>query len=154
MYLIGFIGLILGIVGVSTTSDSGPFRANGEVQGAMGIFIAVFVIMTVMTIWLASQLGSAMSVWQKKLFLAIGLSWPFLLIRLVYSAMGDFSTDPRFTVLSPTASNTNVTIYLCMSVLEELIAMAFCVFFGMSSVNEKDRALGFQKNSGLATAQV
>ncbi|KAJ5832385.1 hypothetical protein N7474_000696 [Penicillium riverlandense] len=154
LYLLGFLGLILGIVGVSIMKDKGPFRANGEVKAAMGIFIALFVVITLATGWLASQLGSAMSVWQKKLLLAIGLSWPFLLIRLIYSAMGDFSTDTRFTVLSPKASNTNVTIYLCMSVLEELVAMGFCVIFGMSSENQKERKLGSETNFGLETANV
>ncbi|KAJ5604814.1 hypothetical protein N7510_009968 [Penicillium lagena] len=152
LYLLGFLGLILGIVGV--TLMNGHFSANGEVKAAMGIFIALFVVITLAAGWLASQLGTTMSVWQKKLFLAIGLSWPFLLIRLIYSAIGDFGSDARFTVLSPTASNTNVTIYLCMSVLEEIVAMAFCVIFGMLSVNGKERSLGFDMNSGRDTAQV
>lgn len=131
--LAGFLGLILGIVGVSIMDDKGPFQPNSEVKAAMGIFIAVFVIMIGLTVRLGLQLGSTIRPWQKKLFLAIVLSWPFLLVRLVYSAMGDYSNDRRFVI------GGNTTIYLCMSVLEEIVAMVLCVVFGMLAVGEKER---------------
>lgn len=131
--LLGFLGLILGIVGVSIMNDNEAFHANSEMKATMGIFIAVFGIMTVLTGWLILNLWFTIREWQKKLFLAIILSWPFLLIRLVYSAMGDFRTDGRFVI---GGSNT---IYLCMDVLEEIAAMALCVGYGVSSMREKER---------------
>lgn len=101
---------------------------------AMAIFIALFVVMILSTLVLALQLGSAMHRWQKKLFLAIVLGWPFLLVRLVYSAIADFGDDQRFSIVGGSD-----TIYLCMDVLEEIAAMAICVVFGWSAVKEKER---------------
>lgn len=132
--LAGFIGLIFGIVGVSLAHDSLPFRPNGEVKAAMGIFIGVFVIMVLMTVWLALQLRFTAKSWQKKLFLGSILSWPFLLVRLVYSSMGDFTDNGRFAVLTG-----NNTIYLVMDVLQEIIAVGLCVAFGISAAVGKDR---------------
>lgn len=109
------------------------FHANSEMKAAMGIFLAVFTIMTFLTGWLVLQLWFTLCEWQKKLFRAIVLSWPFLLVRLVYSAMGDYGSDARFVI---GGSNT---IYLCMDVLEEIFAMALCVGFGLSAMREKER---------------
>jgi hypothetical protein len=125
-----FVGLILGIAGISITDNStGTFHANGIVKGAMAVFLVVFVVDIAITGWLYSQLRSKLSVFQKKLFLAIVLSWPFLLVRLVYSAIGDFADDSRFAILVG-----DPTIYLCMDVLEEIIAVSICVGFGLSAV--------------------
>lgn len=125
-----FVGLILGIAGISITDNStGTFHANGIVKGAMAVFLVVFVVDIAITGWLYSQLRSKLSVFQKKLFLAIVLSWPFLLVRLVYSAIGDFADDSRFAILEG-----DPTIYLCMDVLEEIIAVSICVGFGLSAV--------------------
>ncbi|KAF9894971.1 hypothetical protein FE257_004595 [Aspergillus nanangensis] len=127
------VGLILGIAGVSTTDkNQKTFHANNIVKAAMGIFIAVFAILILGTGWLALQLLSNMSSAQKKFFLAIGFSAPLLLIRVVYSAIGDFSNDLHFSALAG-----NPTIYLCMSVLEEIIAISICVAFGLSAVPGK-----------------
>lgn len=133
--IVGIVGLILGIAGVSKNDQdsTGPYHPNGFVQGAMGVFLAVFVITVLLTIYLGLQLRSLHS-WQKKLFLAIILSWPFLIIRLVYSAIGDYTTDERFIVLSG-----DPTTYLCMSVLEEIVAMSLCAVFGTMAVLERER---------------
>lgn len=132
--LAGFIGLIIAIVGVCIIDTSKPFKPNSEMKVAMAIFIVLFVVMILLTLVLALQLGNAMHKWQKKLFLAIVLGWPFLLVRLVYSAIADFTDDQRFSIV-----NGSDTIYLCMDVLEEIAAMAICVVFGWSAVKEKER---------------
>lgn len=139
--IVCIIGLILGIAGISMTDDNAStFHPNGVVQGAMGIFIASFVVIYAMAGWLACQLRTTMNMAQKKLFLAIGISWPFLLIRIVYSAITDFASNSRFAIESG-----DTTTYLCMNVLEEIIAMALCVGFGFSAV------FGMQEPAYLAT---
>lgn len=129
----GFVGLIIGIAGVSIIDTNKPFKPNIEMKAAIAIFLALFVVMIFLTLILAMQLGNAMHKWQKKLFMAIVLGWPFLLVRLVYSAVADFSDDQRFSIV-----NGDDTIYLCMDVLEEIVAMAICVAFGWSALKEKE----------------
>ncbi|KAF3389151.1 hypothetical protein F1880_003341 [Penicillium rolfsii] len=128
------VGLILGIVGISITDDnSSTFHANAIVKAAMAVFLVIFAVDIAITGWLYSQLRTKLSIIQKKLFLGIVLSWPFLLVRLVYSAIGDFTNDSRFVVLEG-----DPTTYLCMNVLEEIIAVSICVGFGLSTVLGRD----------------
>lgn len=128
--IITFIGLILGIAGVSTAGD-GDYK-NGLTMGAMGIFLAVFVIILFMAIWLWFQVNHTLKVFQKKLFLAIALALPFVLIRLIYSALGDYTHIARFQL------GGNETVYLCMNVLEEIFAMSIMMYLGTSAVLERD----------------
>ncbi|CAG8326222.1 unnamed protein product [Penicillium salamii] len=139
--IITFIGLILGIAGVSTAND-GDYK-TGLTKGAMGIFLAVFVLFVLMTIWLRLQFYE-LKQFQKKLFLAIAFSTPFVLVRLVYSALSDFSDIPRFQLFG------DDTVYLCMSVLEEIVAMVITMALGTSAVLQRDfvRLDSAQQSSG------
>ena len=128
--IVTFIGLILGIAGISS-ADGGNYK-NGMTMGAMGIFLAVFVIFVLMTVWLWFQVHSTLKEFQKKLFLAIALSLPFVLVRLIYSAIGDYTNIARFQI------GGNETVYLCMDVLEEIIAMAITMTLGISAVLQSD----------------
>ncbi|KNG87064.1 hypothetical protein ANOM_005686 [Aspergillus nomiae NRRL 13137] len=141
--VLAFVGLILGIAGVSTanvtyTKVDGhwtyTYHPGALVKASMGIFIAVFVITILMTGWLFFQLCFTLRRFQTKLFLATAFSTPFLVVRLVYSALGDYdSDDERFSLIKG-----NATIYLCMAVLEEIAAMAITMALSMSAVLEKD----------------
>ncbi|KAJ5819916.1 hypothetical protein N7474_005507 [Penicillium riverlandense] len=132
--IVCFIGLILGIAGVSSADDNkGTYHADSIVKASMGIFLAVFVVILAMTAWLWFQLRSTLWVFQKKLFLAVALACPFLLVRLIYSAISDYTDNSDFAILVG-----NPTIYLCMDVLEEIIAMAITMALGMSAVLETD----------------
>lgn len=51
---------------------------------------------------------------------------PFISVRLVYGLLADFSGMKEFNPFEG-----DVTIFLCMAVLMEIIAVAFCVFTGL-----------------------
>ncbi|KAJ5865301.1 uncharacterized protein N7529_007217 [Penicillium soppii] len=134
--LMGIIGLILGIVGVSKAQSTIPGTLT---KAAMGLFLAVYVITMVLTAWLFQSYSVAMLSYQKKLFLAIALSAPFLLVRLIYSALGDYTSSVHFSMQSLIENNhTSVTVYLCMSVLEEIISMVIAMVFGVLAVLSSD----------------
>ncbi|GKZ97501.1 hypothetical protein AnigIFM59636_000887 [Aspergillus niger] len=133
--LVGIIGLIIGIAGVSTADDNGgSYQPTTTVKASMGIFIALFVIYHLIAAFMFLQLRD-LKASQKKLFLAIILSTPFILVRVVYAAIGDFTTIERFSIISV---NGSPTIYLVMDVLEEIVAMAITMFLGMSAVLDPD----------------
>ncbi|PWY93025.1 hypothetical protein BO94DRAFT_487504 [Aspergillus sclerotioniger CBS 115572] len=132
--LVSFIALILGIAGVSSANDnSNGYTPDTIVKVSMAIFIVVFVIYNLAAAWLFFQLSFSMRNFQKKLFMAIVLSFPFILIRVIYSAISDYTTIDKFAVLTGSP-----TIYLVMDVLEEIVAMALTMFLGMSAVLEED----------------
>ncbi|KAL2840533.1 hypothetical protein BJY01DRAFT_236737 [Aspergillus pseudoustus] len=133
--LVCFIGLILGIAGVSTADDSndGTYHPDKIVKVSMGLFLAVFVVTIATAAWLWFQLSLSLRTFQRKLFLAVALSVPFLIVRLVYSAISDYGDNSKFAVLVG-----DPTVYLCMSVLEEIVAMTITMALGMSAVLERD----------------
>lgn len=128
--LLGIVGLIIGIAGVSS-SDS--ISSNSFVKASMGLFIALFGILPLSTCWLYTQLSGSLRSFQKKLFLAMLLSFPFVLVRIVFSAISDYGNHPDFSVY-----RGNPTIYLCMDVLEEIAAMVITMALGLSAVRSKD----------------
>lgn len=128
-----FVGLILGIAGVSSADSNTTYHAGSMVKASMGIFLAVFVIILLLSVWLYSQLHSVLRKFQTKLFLAIALSVPFLAVRLAYSAISDYGNNSRFSTI-----NGDPTIYLCMSVLEEIVAVGVTMALGVSAVLEGD----------------
>jgi membrane protein implicated in regulation of membrane protease activity len=133
------IGLILGIVGISTADTSHGYHPGTLPKAAMGLFLAVYALVLLLTAWLLYRYSPAMLKYQKKLFLAIALSAPFLLVRMIYSALGDYTNSPKFSVASLVENNhAALTVYLCMSVLEEIISMVIAMFFGMSAILASD----------------
>lgn len=133
------IGLILGIIGISTADTSHGYTPGTLPKAAMGLFLAVYSLVMLLTAWLLYNYSFAMLKYQKKLFLAIALSAPFLLVRMIYSALGDYTNNPKFSVASLVENNhTSLTVYLCMSVLEEIISMVIAMFFGVSAILASD----------------
>jgi hypothetical protein len=133
------IGLILGIVGNSTADTLHGYTPGTLPKAAMGLFLAVFLLVVLLTAWLFYSYCFTTLRYQKKLFLGIALSTPFLLVRLIYSALGDYTNDPKLSMASSAQNNhTSLTVYLCMSVLEEIISMAIAMIFGVSAILQSD----------------
>ena len=126
------IALIISIVGVNQ-SNFEDYHPNKLVKASMGIFLASFAITMLLSVALFYQLSFSMRKYQKKLFMAIGLSAPFFLVRLIYSAICDFGHSKDFSVFGG-----NNTAYLCMSVLEEIVAIIIVLGFGYMALREKD----------------
>lgn len=133
------IGLVLGIVGISTADTTHGYTPGTLPKAAMGLFLAVYVLVILLTAWLSYAYSFAMLRYQKKLFLGIALSAPFLLVRLIYSALGDYTNIPKFSMASLAENDhTSLTVYLCMSVLEEIISMVIAMIFGVSAILQSD----------------
>ncbi|KAJ5215488.1 uncharacterized protein N7498_001895 [Penicillium cinerascens] len=137
--LMAFAGLMIGIIGVSTADTTNGYTPGTLSKAAMGLFLAVYVITMLLTTWLFYTHSFTMLRYQKKLFLGTALSAPFLLVRLIFSALGDYTSNKTFSMESLAENNhTSLTAYLCMSVLEEIISMVIAMVFGVSAVLEAD----------------
>ena len=138
--LIAIIGLILGIVGISTADTTNGYTPGALPKSAMGIFLAVYVVVMLLSSWLFYEYSFTMLLrYQNKLFLGIALSAPFLLLRMIYSALGNYTSSHTFSMASLAGDNhTSLTVYLCMSVLEEIISMVIVMVLGVSAIMESD----------------
>lgn len=131
--MLSLVGLIVGIVGAITAvddSDLVSYSINGEIEAALVLFIAVYA----MTLYCFGMLTlNAIRSSAKRIALgrevyilsAVGLSMPFLLVRLIYACIADYGNDSRFSFFGG-----NNTIKLCMSVLVELIVTTICLTAG------------------------
>ncbi|KAI2639569.1 hypothetical protein GGS26DRAFT_540694 [Hypomontagnella submonticulosa] len=128
--LLVLVGLILGAVGGSqsgqSVADTGKYTVSGLSQAGTGLTIAGYVLLVFSTAAVATQL-SHMEQGEKRLVLAVGLSLPFILVRLAYSAESVFGNNPDFNQLS---GSTN--IQLGMAVIMEIIVVVIVESIGMT----------------------
>ncbi|KAI1374588.1 hypothetical protein F4677DRAFT_425520 [Hypoxylon crocopeplum] len=130
IHLVALVGLILGAVGGSQSGQSvgqtGTYTVSGISQAGIGLMIAAFGLLAISTAVVAMQL-SAVETGEKRLVLAVGLSLPFTLIRLAYSAESVFGHNPDFNQLTG-----NVNIQLGMAVIMEIIVVAIVESIGVT----------------------
>ncbi|KAJ5993156.1 hypothetical protein N7451_008880 [Penicillium sp. IBT 35674x] len=126
-------GLVVGIVGaVLAVEDSVgiSYSNNSEMQAALGLFIAVYTLTlycfgiqtfhALCSPIMRSTLGREIYV-----IAAVGVSLPFLLVRMIYASIADYGNNPMFNFF-----DGNVTVYLCMGVLVEIIVTMICLAVG------------------------
>lgn len=125
--LISLPGLILGIVGgVFLSEATDHFALNPETKAAAVFFAILFIAMLTLFCALCLRM-SQVKPGEKRLLLAVSISCPFLAIRVIYALISDFAGNSAFNAIYG-----NITIYLCMDVIEEIIVVLICVTVGIT----------------------
>ena len=126
--VISLLGLIIGIVGENKIDFSGTTvqYANSYSKAATLLFLATWVALVLMFALLALRLGLVEN-GQKRLMIAVAISIPLILVRIIYSLVGVLGGVKSFSSIS--GSNT---IYLCMDVLEEIGVVLVCTAIGLT----------------------
>lgn len=125
--LLVLLGLILSIVGITGQEEGAmSYKPNGKSKAAICIILGVWVI-TVGLVFIINGIKHHLPVGEKRLLLAVAISLPLILIRLIYSLIGTFSHSSRFSI-----GSGNVTIYLVMAVLEEMVVVITCLAVGVA----------------------
>jgi hypothetical protein len=125
--LISIIGLVLGITGgCIAPQSSNPFVSNNHTKVAIIIFTGVFLAIVYLLIILSLRIFQ-IERGERRLLFVVAISSPFIATRLIYALIADFAANPNFNAIFG-----NATIYLCMAVLEEIIAVIVCVAAGFT----------------------
>lgn len=133
--LISLVGLGIGIAGACTSVDASEslvsYHINGLAKAGLALFIATYgvLVMTLLVLLYFAykpKAGQADLGREWRILIAVSLSSPILLIRFIYAAIADYGSDPRFALFGG-----NNTVYLCMSVLVEIIVTAICLVAGL-----------------------
>jgi hypothetical protein len=95
------------------------------VQAAVCIFLAIYVFAICLWCYLLRQ-WKYIPAAENKLMVCFAACAPFIAVRLVYGLLADFSGMKQFNPFEG-----DVTIFLCMAVLMEIIAVALCVLTGL-----------------------
>jgi len=124
------VALILGIVGGIDASDNlettGVYKLGTKSKVATALFVVSYVAIVIITIITSFSISHA-EPGEKRILLAVAISLPFLLIRLVYSIMSGLAGDKHFNLITG-----SVTILLCVALIEEFIVVVIYESVGLT----------------------
>lgn len=124
------VALILSIIGGINAGEDlaskGVYTPQSLNKAAMGLFIASYVAIAATTIILSFSVSHG-EPGEKRLLVAVALSLPFLLVRLVYGSISLFADTTDFNSLSG-----NITFYLCMALIMELCVVVIYEGVGLT----------------------
>ncbi|KAL1963578.1 hypothetical protein VTN77DRAFT_8023 [Rasamsonia byssochlamydoides] len=137
--LITLVGLILSIIGQTQSSDPTQGLLNVKTKIGVIVFVVAWVGLCILLLLVGSRYHN-IEEGEHRLLLAVGLSIPLLLVRLIYSLLVAFAQNPSFNMVTG-----NVTITLVMDVLEEILIVLICLGIGLTlSVRPSVADVGLQ----------
>lgn len=124
------VGLVFGIKGgidaESQFSETGQFSYGSLSKASVALFIIVYVLTLVGAVGLFSPTINSGFPNEKRMLLAISASLPFLLVRIVYSCLSTFTTNPQFSQI-----DGNPTILLVMALIMEMVTIFLYEVMGL-----------------------
>lgn len=131
--------LILGIVGGNESgndlSSTGVYTVQTVSKVASILYIILFIALAGLTGLLVMHIR-VLDRDNRRVVICCVATLPFILVRLIFSVLGSFDSHPGspFYLLSP-----NMTVFLCMAVLEEIIVMFMYAVLGFSIRSAKEQ---------------
>ncbi|OKL64685.1 hypothetical protein UA08_01054 [Talaromyces atroroseus] len=121
-----FIGMILSIVGMTTSSSLEAGLTSKLTKAGMILYLVGWAIVVAVTFLIWAQYRS-IEKGEHRLVLAATFSMPFLTVRLVYSALAIFKHTATFNMFTG-----NTTVFLVMDILEEIVIVYVMVLTGLT----------------------
>jgi len=146
-------GLALGVVGGINSingepSDSGAPAGSATTNTLSKVSVALYIIAFLALLYLLfvtwSRSSSGSSTSDRRILLAIAAASPFLLVRIVYSALSSFTTNKTFNMISG-----NEIVLLCMCVIEEWVVVVLYAGVGMTLTKDEHRHAPIGYNPGV-----
>lgn len=125
--LITITAIILFVFGsIHSNSSSDPLVVDPKSKIAIGLFLLTYAGLSFVSVAIHRQRYN-IEPGESRLLLAVAISLPLLLVRLIYSVCAVFLTGTRFNPLIG-----DVTINLCMVVIEEFVIATTCLIIGLT----------------------
>lgn len=128
--LVMLVSLILGIVGGvdanETLAKTGVYQPQTLSKASIGLVIPVYVAIVAICVLLFFSISAA-EPRERRILAAVVVSLPFMLCRIIYSALTVFTHSKHFNTVTG-----DVTVLLCMALLEELVISAIYVGVGLT----------------------
>ncbi|KAL3262073.1 hypothetical protein ABHI18_003106 [Aspergillus niger] len=124
--LLTLAGMVLCIVGSSMSSSLQGITNSTEAKVGDVLYVIAWACLCVLLLVVGSKYASIED-GEHRLLLAVGISVPLLLVRLIYSLLSVFTHNPTFNMFTG-----NVTVFLVMAVLEEIVIVGICLGVGMT----------------------
>lgn len=130
--LIIVVGLILGIVGGIDAGNvfqtTGQYHPGSLNKAGTSLLIVSYGLIVIFTAAIGMFISHA-EAGEKRIYLAVVVALPILLIRIIYSALSTFSKDNKYNVLTG-----STTLFLCVCLLEEFIIVVIYEVTGLTLV--------------------
>ncbi|KAF7556930.1 hypothetical protein G7Z17_g1056 [Cylindrodendrum hubeiense] len=122
------LGLILSIAGGTSgsTSSSGVPKIATTSKVGIVLYIVAYVAMT-FALFVSFGSRSSVPTQEARVPVVMGLALPFILVRLVYSAVCVFLPSHTFSII-----DGSVPVFVCMAVLEEFVVVAMYLVLGFN----------------------
>jgi hypothetical protein len=132
--LIIMVGLILGIVGGidagNTFQTTGQYHPGSLNKAGTCLLIISYGLIVIFTAVIGIFISHA-EAGEKRIYLAVVVALPILLIRIIYSALSTFSKNNQYNVLTG-----STTLFLCVCLLEEFIIVVIYEATGLTLVKQ------------------
>ncbi|KAJ6111054.1 hypothetical protein N7486_003289 [Penicillium sp. IBT 16267x] len=125
--LVSIAAIAIAIYGGTESAESASLGTNVLLKVSVILFTACYLAFWGLFFYFIGDRKALLEA-EQKMFLCLPVCAPFMIVRLLYSILGDFVPSLRtdFSVLTG-----NVTAFLCMDVLEEIVVVAVYVLFGL-----------------------
>ncbi|KAI0909840.1 hypothetical protein F4823DRAFT_562532 [Ustulina deusta] len=124
------VGVILGAIGGSQAgshyAETGVYQVSSLTQASISLTIAGFALLVIATALLGLSV-SHVEAGEKRVVLAVALSLPFLLVRVLYQAIGTFNRHSAFNSVTG-----DVNVFLGTAVIEEIIIVLIIEGIGLT----------------------
>lgn len=121
------VALILGIIGAEKALDGTNFKPNALIKAAMGTFLFLYFCLVSLVVVFGIHYKSYTDKVHRRAYKAMAFATPFLGVKQLYAALGDYSHDPVFSTFGG-----NTTVYLLLNVLMEMFATGIILGFGLT----------------------
>ncbi|KAL3952481.1 hypothetical protein ACCO45_012424 [Purpureocillium lilacinum] len=99
------LGLILSIVGGTSgsSSDNGQIEPAGTAKAGIALYFVAFAGLSVILL-LTYGYRTAVPIQERRVPMAVVIAWPFIFVRLLYSALATFVHNHLFSIVSGSAA--------------------------------------------------
>ncbi|KAI1327829.1 hypothetical protein F5Y16DRAFT_370403 [Xylariaceae sp. FL0255] len=146
--LVILVSLILSAIGGSDAgtnyANTGVYVVSPLTKAAIALIIIGFIAIVLVTVLVAFNISSA-EPGEKRIVAAVAVCLPFLLVRIIYSAISAFDNPPAFNSFTGSAS-----VYLGLAVIEEIIIVIVmeAVALTLRVIPKEERAASSNSRSG------
>lgn len=128
--LIVTVALVLGVIGSRKASQNlgttGQYEPSSLSTAGIALIIVAYVLLVASTALCGLQASHAQP-GEKRLMLAVAVSLPFMLVRLIFAAVTTFSNSGSFSVM-----DGNVNVQLGMAVIMEMLVVGIIEGIGIT----------------------
>ena len=136
------LALILAIVGGTRVASTDPSKhSSGQTYEKAGGILFLLVYVALLAVAAVTMADIRSLPWgEKRILIAVLAALPFLAVRLLYSLLTEFEDNSTFNIL-----DGNVTVQLCMAVIEEFIVTIFFLVAGLAAPSLKNMQVGMDQ---------